>query len=486
MTYLLSLDEGTSSARAAVFKDTGEVCGLAQESFTQHFPKPGLVEHDASEIWRTQETVIQGALQVAGLTFKDIKGIGITNQRETTVLWNRKTGLPLANAIVWQDRRTSELCNRLKAEGLDSMIQEKTGLVIDAYFSATKLQWLLDSIPDARRQAERGELAFGTIDSWLVWNLTGGKVHITDPSNASRTMLFNIKTGCWDPDLLDLFKIPHSLLPKVIQSSEICGHYHNVPIAGIAGDQQAALFGQACFEPGMVKNTYGTGCFMLLNTGTQPVASNHKLLTTVAWKINNQSYYALEGSVFEAGTLVQWLRDGLGIIEKSSDIEALANSVPDNGGVYIVPAFSGLGAPHWDQYARGIITGLTRGAGKKQIARAALEAIAFQVFDILQAMKKDSGIDIKELRVDGGASNNKLLMQMQADIADTTVVQAFDAESSAKGAAQLAGLAVGVWKDTDQIAAQWKAAGRFQPQIDPVARDENYAGWLKAVSRAIL
>ncbi|HEY8965450.1 MAG TPA: glycerol kinase GlpK, partial [Candidatus Methylacidiphilales bacterium] len=419
-----------------------------------------------------------------GINWKDIAAIGITNQRETTVLWDRKTGIPVHHAIVWQDRRTAAFCDQLKRDGHGPAIQKKTGLVIDAYFSGSKLRWLLDHVPGARAKAERGELAFGTIDTWLVWKLTAGGRHVTDPSNASRTMLYNIAEGKWDDELLELFKIPRSVLPEVAQSSEVYGEHHGVPIAGIAGDQQAALFGQACHQPGMVKNTYGTGCFMLMNTGAEPIASKNNLLTTIAWKIGGKTEYALEGSIFIAGAVVQWLRDGLGLIKSSADVEALAAQVQDNGGVYLVPAFAGLGAPHWDQYARGAIVGLTRGATAGHLARAALEGIAFQVADVLKAMEADSKIKLKELRVDGGASLNNLLMQFQSDLLGVPVVRPAVSETTALGAAYLAGLATGYWKDTAEIAEQWRTERRFEPAMKPEVRAKLQTGWARALERS--
>ncbi|HEY0550063.1 MAG TPA: glycerol kinase GlpK, partial [Verrucomicrobiae bacterium] len=420
MKHILALDQGTTSSRAIVFDNNGSVVSVAQQEFRQIFPEPGWVEHDAQEIWATQSNVAAQAINKARLTANDIAAIGITNQRETTVVWDRTTGQPICNAIVWQDRRTARACDKLKARGLAKTIRRKTGLVVDAYFSATKLQWILNNVPDAKAKARAGQLAFGTVDSWLVWNLTGGRHHVTDPSNASRTMLFDIHTGDWDDELLKIFGVPRSMLPAVRSSSEVYGESNllgaSIPIAGIAGDQQAALFGQVCTKPGMVKNTYGTGCFMLMNTGTKPIASRNNLLTTVAWRIGNRTEYALEGSIFIAGAVVQWLRDGLGIIQSSGEVEALASQVPDNGGVYVVPAFAGLGAPHWDQYARGLIMGLTRGSTRSHIARAALEGIAYQVADVLHAMESDAKIRLKELRVDGGACANNLLMQFQADL----------------------------------------------------------------------
>lgn len=487
MKYLLALDQGTTSSRAILFDTTGSVVSIAQKEFPQIFPKPGWVEHRPSDIWSTQAGVAAEAMANAGIQASDIAGLGITNQRETTLLWERKTGKPIGNAIVWQDRRTASMCDRLKAKRLEPVIRKKTGLVIDAYFSATKVAWMLRNIPGAREKARRGELAFGTVDTWLVWNLTGGKVHVTDVSNASRTMLFNIRTGTWDEDLLEIFEVPRSVLPQVRPSSEIYGtattFTHPIPIAGIAGDQQAALFGQACTKPGMVKNTYGTGCFMLMNTGRTPMPSKNNLLTTIAWKIGNQTEYALEGSIFVAGAVVQWLRDGLGIIKSSRDVEKLAEQVPDTNGVYLVPAFSGLGAPHWDPYARGAILGLTRGATAAHIARAALEGIAFQVTDILRAMEADAGIRLKELRVDGGASSNNLLMQFQTDLLGVPVCRAKVSETTALGAAYLAGLAVGYWKDQQEIAKHWQADQKFRPRMKPAHRKQLIAGWQNALSR---
>ncbi len=486
MKYILAFDQGTTSSRAIVFDHDGNICSVAQKEFHQYFPKPGWVEHDAEEIWASQNGVATEAISRAGLKAADIAAIGITNQRETTVVWERASGRPICKAIVWQDRRTAAFCDSLKKKGLAKTIQKKTGLVIDAYFSGSKLRWILDNVPGARKQAEAGKLAFGTVDSWLVWNMTGGKKHITDPSNASRTMLFNINTGDWDPDLLKIFNIPRSILPEVVASSEVYGQTEadGIPIAGIAGDQQAALFGQVCTKSGMVKNTYGTGCFMLMNTGTKPIPSKNNLLTTVAWKIGNRTDYALEGSVFIAGAVVQWLRDGLGIIKSSSDIEALAASVTDNGGVYLVPAFAGLGAPHWDQYARGAILGLTRGSTAAHIARAALEGIAFQVADILHAMEADSKIKLKELRVDGGACANNLLMQFQADLLGVPAVRPAIKETTALGAAYLAGLAVGYWKNQAEIAQQWKADKVFKSTMKSKDRAALTKKWDDALSRS--
>ena len=490
MKFILAIDQGTTSSRALLFDRAGQICGLARQEFKQHFPKPGWVEHDPLEIWSTQLVVARQVLADRGIAAADVAAIGITNQRETTVVWERATGKPVFNAIVWQDRRTSEHCDRLRADGHADLIQRKTGLVLDAYFSGTKAAWILDHVEGARARAEAGELAFGTIDSWLVWNLTGGKHHLTDATNACRTLLFNIHTGNWDDELLDLLGVPPSLLPEVHDSSQVYADTDPglfgtpVPVAGIAGDQHAALFGQQCIRPGMAKNTYGTGCFMLMHTGGEAVASANNLLTTVAWRLNGKLEYALEGSIFIAGAVVQWLRDELGVIQHASDIEALAGTVPDNGGVYLVPAFAGLGAPHWDQYARGAILGLTRGANKGHLARAALEGIAFQVADVARAMEADAGRAVAELRVDGGAAANGLLMQIQADLLQAPVVRAQVLETTALGAAYLAGLAVGYWKDRETLAGQWQAAGRFAPKMGIQERDRLYAGWDKALDRA--
>jgi glycerol kinase len=488
MRFILALDQGTTSSRAIVFDHAGSIVAVAQKEFPQIFPKPGWVEHDPLDIWSTQAGVAAEVLQKAGLAAGDISAIGITNQRETTVVWDRATGQPICNAIVWQDRRTASTCDRLKKQKLDRVIRKKTGLVVDAYFSATKVQWILQHVKGARARAKAGELAFGTVDSWLVWNLTRGKVHVTDASNASRTMLYDIRKGDWDDQLLEIFGVPRSMLPEVRSSSEVYGETTllgaPVPIAGIAGDQQAALFGQACTTPGMVKNTYGTGCFMLMNTGTKPVASKNNLLTTVAWRIGDRTDYALEGSIFIAGAVVQWLRDGLGIIRSSSEVEALASTVLDTHGVYLVPAFAGLGAPHWDQYARGVIVGLTRGSTSAHLARAALEGIALQVMDVLKAMEADAHIKLKELRVDGGACANNLLMQLQADLLNVPVVRPRVAETTALGAAYLAGLAVGYWKNQADIARQWQADRWFKPAMKPAARKKMAAGWAKALGRA--
>ena len=487
--YILALDQGTSSSRALVFDHDGNVCSVAQMEFTQHFPQPGWVEHDPMEIWASEAAVIAEAISKIGINGKDIAAIGITNQRETTIVWDAETGKPVCNAIVWQDRRTSTFCDELKARGLTDKIREKTGLIIDAYFSGTKIKWILDNVPGARKRAEEGKLRFGTVDSWLVWQLTKGEVHITDVTNASRTMLFNINTLEWDKEMLELLGIPASMLPAVKSSSEVYGYTkttifaHEVPIAGIAGDQQSALFGQMCTAPGSVKNTYGTGCFLLMNTGTKPILSKNKLLTTIAWKIGDTVNYALEGSIFVGGSVVQWLRDGLGIIRSSSEIEALAASVPDNGGVYFVPALTGMGAPYWDQYAHGVICGITRGATAAHIARAALEGIAFQTMDIVSAMEKDAGVKLAELKVDGGASRNNLLMQFQSDVLGAAVVRPKVTETTGMGAAYLAGLAVGFWSSTDEIRGQWQVERTFTPSEQDVAPLK--AGWADAISRTI-
>jgi glycerol kinase len=488
MKYLLALDQGTTSSRALVIDNTGKVVGVAQKEFTQIFPQPGWVEHDANEIWASQIGVAADALGRAGASSSDIAAIGITNQRETTVVWDRKTGEPIHNAIVWQDRRTAGFCDKLRADGYDKLVQEKTGLVIDAYFSGTKVNWLLDNVPGARQRAERGELAFGTIDSWLIWKLTNGAVHVTDESNASRTMFLNIHTRDWDDELLKMLNVPRSVLPQVKSSSEVYGESTGVlagiPIAGIAGDQQSALFGQMCTKPGMAKNTYGTGSFMLMNTGTEAVPSSNKLVTTIAWRRAGETLYALEGSVFITGAVVQWLRDGLKIIRTAPEIEELALSVPDNGGVYFVPAFVGLGAPHWDAYARGTIIGLTRGSTSGHIARAALEGIAYQVADVLLAMRADSGIKLAELRVDGGACSNNALMQFQADILGIPVVRPNNTETTASGSAYLAALAVGYYKTLDEIAAQWGIDRTFEPKMSADQREKLQADWTKALGRA--
>jgi glycerol kinase len=496
--YILALDQGTTSSRSMLFDQQGNIISVAQKEFKQIFPQPGWVEHDANEIWSTQIGTMAEAVAKANITMAQVAGIGITNQRETTVVWERSTGKPVYHAIVWQDRRTAAYCDELKAANHAKSIQEKTGLIIDAYFSATKLKWILDNVDGARKKAENGELAFGTIDTWLAWKLSAAQLHITDVSNASRTMLLNIHTGEWDEDLLKLFNIPKSLLPQVKPSSEIYGVTGNIlpdlslpagksgiPIAGIAGDQQAALFGQMCTQPGMVKNTYGTGCFMLMNTGEKAITSKNNLLTTIAWKINNKMEYALEGSVFIAGAVVQWLRDEMKIIRSSNEIEALANQVKDTGGVYLVPAFAGLGAPHWNQYARGTIFGLTRGSNNAHIARAALDSIAYQTVDVLKAMEADSGIHIKELRVDGGATVNKQLMQFQSDILNCKVVRPTITETTALGAAYLAGLAVGYWKNTEDIQQQWQVDKSFSPNMNDEKREELLGGWQRAVRASI-
>ncbi|QEL15190.1 glycerol kinase GlpK [Limnoglobus roseus] len=489
MKYTLSLDEGTTSARAIVFNDEGSVVAVAQKEFEQHFPKPGWVEHDADEIWAAQIGVAVEALSRARIAAKDVAAVGIANQRETTVIWDRTTGTPIGPAIVWQDRRTAGLCDRLRADGHEALIQQRTGLLIDAYFSGSKVAWMLDNVPGARAKAEAGQLAFGTIDSWLAWKLTGGKLHVTDISNASRTMLFNIHTGCWDDDLLKLLNVPPSLLPEVRASSEVygditAGGLAGVPLAGIAGDQQAALFGQMCFEPGLTKNTYGTGCFMLQNTGPTAVASRNRLLTTVGWKIGDVTSYAMEGAVFVGGAVVQWLRDGLKIIRSAEEVNALAATVPDNGGLYIVPAFTGLGAPHWDPYARGTIVGITRGTTAGHLARAALESIAFQSAELLTAMRADAGQPPVEMRVDGGACRSDLLMQCQADLLGIPVARPEVTETTALGAAYLAGLAVGVWKTTGELAKQYRVERRFEPQVPADRVAAMAAEWSKAVERA--
>jgi glycerol kinase len=487
--YILAFDQGTTSSRAIVFDHDGLPIATAQKEFTQFYPKPGWVEHDPDEIWSTQAGVAMEAITKAGLDSIDIAAIGITNQRETTVVWDRKTGKPVYNAIVWQDRRTAEFCDQLKNEGHGQTILNKTGLIIDAYFSATKIRWILDHVKGARSLAEKGRLAFGTVDSWLVWNLTRGKLHITDVSNASRTMLFNIHSLQWDEELLRIFDIPANILPEVRSSSEIygetAGHFSSaIPIAGIAGDQQSALFGQMCIEPGMVKNTYGTGCFMMMNIGDKPIESKSKLLTTVAWKIGNETQYALEGSIFIGGAVVQWLRDSLKIIRKSEDVEPLAAKVKDSDGVYFVPAFAGLGAPYWNQHARGTITGITRGSTAAHIARAAIDSIAYQTLEVLLAMQKDSGVTIRELRVDGGATVNNSLLQFQADLLQTNVVRPKITETTALGAAYLAGLAVNYWADIQEISQQWQLDRTFSPGIPAEETISLIKGWHRAVRAA--
>ena len=489
--YILSLDQGTSSSRAIVFDHKGQIRSVAQREFTQYFPKPGWVEHNPHEIWSSQASVIAEAITAIDINGLNIAGIGITNQRETTIVWDRETEEPIYNAIVWQDRRTSEYCDSLKEAGHTEFIRSRTGLIIDAYFSATKIKWILDNVPEARERAEKGKLMFGTVDTWLIWRLTRGDVHVTDVSNASRTMLFNIHTLQWDEELLRLFDIPLSMMPEVRSSSEVYGHTkstifaHEVPIAGIAGDQQAALFGQMCVEPGAVKNTYGTGCFLLMNSGEKPIDSKNNLLTTVAWKIGDKVNYALEGSIFVGGSVVQWLRDGLGIIRSSSEVEALAASVPDTAGVYFVPALTGLAAPYWDQYARGSISGISRGTTAAHIARAALEGIAYQTLDIVDAMQRDSGIELCELKVDGGAARNNLLMQFQSDLLNTRVIRPQVTETTALGAAYLAGLAVGYWDSIDDIKQQWQAEHVFEPTEERESIDKAVEGWHDAVRRVL-
>ncbi|MEP6845313.1 MAG: glycerol kinase GlpK [Panacibacter sp.] len=485
--FILAVDQGTTSSRAIIFDRNGSIKSVAQKEFTQIFPQPGWVEHDASEIWSTQVGIAAEVISQAGLTGNDIAAIGITNQRETTVVWDKKSGNPIHNAIVWQDRRTATYCDHLKQQGYLQPIQRKTGLIVDAYFSATKLKWILDNVPGAREKADRNELCFGTIDTWLIWKLTKGQVHATDVSNASRTMLYNIHTLTWDDDLLKLMNIPRSVLPEVKSSSEVYGRTQNilsdakVPIAGIAGDQQAALFGQMCTQPGMVKNTYGTGCFMLMNTGEQPVISKNNLLTTIAWQINGKTHYALEGSVFIAGAVVQWLRDGLRLIHSSNEIEPLSQQVASTDGVYIVPAFAGLGAPYWNQHARGTIVGITRGTTAAHIARAALESIAFQTMDVVNAMQADSNIKVKELRVDGGATANNFLMQFQSDLLDTKVIRPKVTETTALGAAYLAGLAVGYWKSMEDIQQQWQIDRVFESSINDDERTKAASNWKRAI-----
>ena len=489
--YIMALDSGTTSNRCILFDHSGQIRAMAQKEFTQIFPKPGWVEHNPMEIWSSQASVIAEAITSIDINGLNLAAIGITNQRETTIVWDAETGEPVYNAIVWQDRRTSEFCDCLKRDGRTDLIRSKTGLIIDAYFSATKILWILENVPGARKRADEGKLRFGTVDTWLIWMLTRGEVHVTDVTNASRTMLFNIHTLEWDKELLNLFGIPESMMPQVKSSSEVYGYTkttlfaHEVPIAGIAGDQQAALFGQMCTEPGSVKNTYGTGCFMLMNSGERPIMSSNNLLTTIAWKIGDTVNYALEGSIFVAGSVVQWLRDGLGIIRSSSEVESLAASVPDNGGVYFVPALTGLGAPHWDQYAKGSIYGLSRGSTAAHIARAALEGIAFQTMDIVNAMQRDAGVTLKELKVDGGASRNNLLMQFQADILGTSVIRPIVTETTALGAAYLAGLAVGYWESIDHIKSQWGVEMEFKPEASQDTVEELKAGWADAISRTL-
>jgi glycerol kinase len=490
---ILALDQGTTSSRAILFDHTGKIIQVAQKEFRQYYPQPGWVEHDPEEIWSSQYGVLAEVLAKANCTTRDVAAIGITNQRETVIVWDRSTSRPIHPAIVWQDRRTAGYCDELKAQGLSAMIRDRTGLVIDAYFSATKLKWILDQVPGARARAEKGDLAFGTVDTWLVWKLTGGKLHLTDSTNASRTLLLNIHTGQWDPELLRLFNIPPSVLPEVRSSSEVYGPTASImapgsvgiPIAGIAGDQQAALFGQLCTQPGMVKNTYGTGCFMLMHTGDKAVRSDNNLLTTIAWTLKGRTEYALEGSIFIGGAVVQWLRDGLHLIRSSAEVEELAAKVSDTEGVYLVPAFAGLGAPHWNQYARGSIFGMTRGTTPAHIARAALESIAYQTYDVLKAMEADSGIVLKELRVDGGATANNLLMQFQSGILQVPVVRPMVTETTALGAAYLAGLGTGYWDSVEELQQQWAVDRRFEPDMDPAHAQDLLKGWQRAVKATI-
>ena len=489
--YILALDQGTTSSRAIVFDHNGQICSVAQKEFTQYFPKPGWVEHDANEIWSSEASVIAEAITQIDINGLDIAAIGITNQRETTIVWDIDTEEPIYHAIVWQDRRTAEYCDKLKAQGLVDKVREKTGLIIDAYFSGTKIKWILDNVPGARKRAEMGKLRFGNVDSWLIWRLTRGTAHVTDVTNASRTMLFNINTLQWDDDLLKLLDIPRSMMPEVKSCSEVMAHTkttifaHEVPIAGVAGDQQAALFGQMCIEPGSIKNTYGTGCFVMLNVGEKPVLSKNNLLTTVAWKIGDKVNYALEGSIYVGGSVVQWIRDGLGFIKSSSEIEELASTVPDSGGVYFVPALTGLAAPYWDPYARGLICGITRGTTRAHIARAALDGIAFQTYDIAQAMAKDMNAPLTELKVDGGASRNNLLMQFQANLLGINVVRPKITETTALGAAYLAGLAVGFWESIDELKKQWQVERTFEPVKDSPEIDEAKKGWADAIQRTL-
>lgn len=489
--YILALDQGTTSSRAIVFDHNGQICSVAQKEFTQYFPKPGWVEHDANEIWSSEASVIAEAITQIDINGKDIAAIGITNQRETTIVWDIDTEEPIYHAIVWQDRRTAEFCDKLKAQGLVDKIREKTGLIIDPYFSGTKIKWILDKVPGARERAEKGKLRFGNVDSWLIWRLTRGTVHVTDVTNASRTMLFNINTLQWDDDLLKLLDIPRSMMPEVKSCSEVMAHTkttifaHEIPIAGVAGDQQAALFGQMCVDPGAIKNTYGTGCFVMLNIGDKPILSKNGLLTTVAWKIGDKVNYAFEGSIYVGGSVVQWVRDGLDFIKSSSEIEELASSVPDSGGVYFVPALTGLGAPYWDPYARGLICGITRGTTRAHIARAALDGIAFQTYDIAQAMAKDINAPLTELKVDGGASRNNLLMQFQANLLGINVVRPKITETTALGAAYLAGLAVGYWDSIDELRKQWQVERTFEPVKDSLEIEEAKKGWADAVKRTL-
>ena len=488
--YIMAMDAGTTSNRCIIFDKAGNIVSVAQKEFTQYYPKPGWVEHNANEIWSTMMSVVIEAMNNKGITYDEISGIGITNQRETTIVWDRNTGEPVYNAIVWQCRRTSEYCDSLRAEGLTDTIRSKTGLVIDAYFSATKLKWILDNIPGVRERAEKGELCFGTVDTWLIWKLTNGRVHVTDYSNASRTMLFNITDLDWDDEILNKLDIPRSMLPKVCQSSEIYGETESgffggpIKIAGIAGDQQAALFGQTCFNKGDAKNTYGTGCFLLMNTGHEPVFSDNGLVTTIAWGLDGKIYYALEGSVFIAGASIQWLRDEMRLIDSAEDSEYMAQKVKDTNGCYVVPAFTGLGAPYWNQYARGTIVGITRGVNKYHIIRATLEAIAYETSDVLHAMEADSGVKLSSLKVDGGASANDFLMQTQADIINARVLRPTCVETTAMGAAYLAGLATGFYRDRDEIRVNWNIDKLFTPDISEEEREERLSGWRKAVERS--
>lgn len=488
--YILAIDQGTTSSRAIVFDSDGNIVSVAQQEFTQHYPKPGWVEHDPNEIWATTIGVIADALARKDIKRNEIAAIGITNQRETTVIWDADTGKPIYNAIVWQDRRTSKICDDIKEKGLESTFKKKTGLIIDAYFSGTKIKWILDNVEGAKKKAEKGRLRFGTIDTWLIWKLTNGKIHVTDYTNASRTLIYNIFNLCWDEELLQVLDIPESILPNVRPSSEIYGYTDKevfggeVPITGIAGDQQAAVFGHCCFEKGMVKNTYGTGCFMLMNTGEKAVLSEHGLLTTIAYGINEKVCYALEGSIFVAGASVQWLRDELKLVDSASDTEYFAQKVKDTNGVYVVPAFTGLGAPYWDMYARGVIVGLTRGASKAHIIRATLESIAYQTKDVLDAMEADSKINLKALRVDGGAATNTFLMQFQSDILGILVEKPVINETTALGAAYLAGLAISYWKNQDELVEKWKKDRIYTPNMDSTYKDKLYKGWKRAVERA--
>ncbi len=489
MPFILAIDQGTTSSRSILFRTTGILEASAQQEFPQYYPHPAWVEHEAGEIWQSQYQTIRDVLRQQNISHREIAAIGITNQRETTVIWDRRTGKPVHRAIVWQDRRTADLCAQLSQQGVENQIRRKTGLLLDPYFSATKIAWILDQDSSLRKRAEQGELAFGTVDSWLVWQLTKGKKHITDPSNASRTLLFNLQRMDWDEELLELFRIPRALLPQVVDTSGMLAtcaleELDGVPICALAGDQQAALFGQACFQPGTAKNTYGTGCFLLWQSGSQPILSDNRLLTTVGWKIGNQVSYALEGSIFMGGAIVQWLRDGLGMIESSSDIEPLARSVESTQDLYLVPAFTGLGAPWWDPHARGLLIGLTRGTQRGHIARAALEAIAFQVHDVLQAMQKDTGRPLQELRVDGGASANHLLLQFQSDLLNVSVHRPWITETTAWGAASLAGLGIGIWSSLEEVEKLWQAGASFSPQMDTDVRNNHLVGWQEAVSRS--